>query len=56
LITVHESIEAAVNLFKIVEEACQNQLLALSAAAGLGTKPIPVRESSFRADVTRQLE
>jgi len=42
LIALHESIEAAVFLFKTLEQTCECQLLALSAAAGLGTKPVPI--------------
>ena len=44
LITLHSTIEATVALFKLLEDTCQCQLLAFSAAAGVGTNPVPVCE------------
>jgi len=53
LITMSTSIEGTIAMFKLLEETCQCQLLAYSAAAGLGIKPVPV--SKEEAEQTHEL-
>ena len=42
LITMSTTIEGTIALFKALEETCHCQLLAYSAAAGMGIKPVTV--------------
>jgi len=44
LITMSTTIEGTIAMFKLLEETCQCQLLAFSAASGMGIKPVPVSE------------
>jgi len=53
LITMTGSIEGTISLFKLLEETCQCQLLAYSAAAGMGIKPVQV--SKEEAEQTHKL-
>jgi len=48
LITLQTTIEATVHNFKMLEDTCQCQMLAFSAAAGMGTKPIPISEEEAK--------
>jgi len=53
LITMTRSIEGTIALFKLLEETCQCQLLAHSAASGMGIKPVPVTQEE--AEQTHKL-
>jgi len=53
LITMSKSIEGTIALFKMLEETCHSQLLAYSAAAGMGIKPVTI--SQEEAEQTHNL-